>query len=97
MMMIPAAILFFQCLWWIVNPFAMIFENRLEIKYSMFSGREIYFTDIKKITENKRGKLFVVYTDDEAEPLNLFGIRTSHLSLLKSEMEKQIAANLQKQ
>lgn len=91
--MIPGAILFFQSLWWIVNPFASIYENRVEIKYSMFNGKEFYFTDIKKIVENKQGKLVVVYTDDEAEPLNLFGIRASHVSRLKAEMEKQISVN----
>lgn len=88
--MIPGTILFFQSLWWIVNPFALVFKDRLEIKYSMFNGREIYFTDIKKIAENKQGKVFIVYTDDEVEPLNLFGIRASHINLLKSEIEKQI-------
>lgn len=87
--MIPAAVLFFQCLWWIVNPFALIFEDRIELKQSMFHNGVFYFTDIKKITENKKGKVFIVYTDDETEPLNLFGIRASHISLLKSAVESE--------
>ena len=47
--MIPAAILSFQSLWFLLNPFAIIFEDRIEIKQTLFQYKEHYFIDIKKI------------------------------------------------
>jgi hypothetical protein len=88
--MIPAAILSFQSLWFLLNPFAIIFEDRIEIKQTLFQYKEHYFIDIKKITENKKGRLFITYKDDEVEPIRLFGIKTGHVQLLKKEIEKFI-------
>jgi len=88
--MIPAAILSFQSLWFLLHPFAIIFEDKIEIKQTLFQYKEHYFIDIKKITENKKGRLFITYKDDEVEPIRLFGIKTGHIQLLKKEIEKFI-------
>lgn len=94
--MVPAAILLFQLLWLIVNPFALVFEDKIEIKQSFFHHKFRYFVDIKKISQGKSGKIYITYNDDEMEALNLFGIRSSHQQLLKSEMEKSVLQSLQK-
>jgi hypothetical protein len=92
LVMIPAAILSFQVLWLFLHPFALVFENRFEIKHSLFSNKMHHFIDIKKLSESK-GKWYITYTDDDIERLNLFGIKKAHVELLKAEIEKQIAAN----
>ncbi len=87
----PAALLTFQSLWLILNPFALIYKDRVEFRYSLFGNRRRYFTDIKKVVKAKDGKTYLIFTDDEAEPLKLFGIRKSHISLLMQELDKQMA------
>lgn len=93
MVLVPGAVLAFQCLWWLLNPFAQVFEDKIEIKQSLFHNKDRYFIDLKRVTETKSGKLYITYNDDEIESLNLFGIKPSHVSLLKSELEKYVAEN----
>lgn len=94
--MIPGAILSFQVLWLLVNPFAIVFDDKIEIKQSLFHHKLRYFVDIKRISESKKGRIYITYNDDEMEALNLFGIRNSHTRLLKAEVEKLVLAGLQK-
>jgi hypothetical protein len=94
MVMIPAAFLCFQSLWLLLNPFAIIFKDKIAIKQSFFHQKQRYFIDIKQITESKGGKIYLVYNDGELEPINLFGIKHSHTQLLKSEMEKFVLLSM---
>jgi hypothetical protein len=89
--MVPGAIVSFQALWWLLNPFALVFDDKIEIKQSLFHHKDRYFIDLKRISEPKPGKLYITYHDDEVEYLNLFGIRPSHISLLKSEVERGVS------
>lgn len=88
MMMTPTVVIFVQTLWLILTPFAMIYEDRIEFRQSFFHQKRRFFIDLKQVARNKNGKFFIVYNDDEVEAMNLFGIRASHVSLLKSELEK---------
>ena len=92
--MIPAAIFSFQSLWLLLNPFAIIFRDKFTIRQSLFHHKDHYFIDIKKITKNKNGGLYITYKDDEVEKIGLFGIKNSHIQLLKIEVEKLIALPL---
>lgn len=92
--MVPTAILFFQVLWLIMNPFAIVFDDKVEMKQSLFHNKLWYFVDIKKVGENKKGKLYITYNDDEMEAMSLFGIRPSHTKVLKAEMEKMVSEHL---
>lgn len=92
--LIPGSILSFQSLWWLLNPFAQIFDDKLEIKQSLLHHKDRYFVDVKKITETKKGKLFITYNDDDVEELNLFGIKSSHRRFLKTEFDKQLSLSL---
>ncbi len=90
MVMVPGAFISFQSLWFLLNPFALIFKERIEFKQSLFNTKIRYYIDIKKITETKSGKLYITYNDDEVEALNVFGIKNTQVALLKSELEKFI-------
>jgi hypothetical protein len=94
--LIPGSILSFQALWWLLNPFALVFENKIEIKQSLLHHKDRYFVDLKRISASKKGKIYLTYNDDEMEGLNLFGIKASHVSLLKAEMERSVAENMKK-
>lgn len=92
LMLIPASFIPFQTLWMLLRPFAQVYADRVEIKNSLFSNKLLHFIDIKKISSDKKGKLYVTYKDDEVERLNLYGIRKAHQNLLKTEIEKKISA-----
>jgi hypothetical protein len=96
LVLIPGSVFSFQSLWWLLHPFALVFEDKIEIKQSLMHHKFRYFVDVKKITQSKKGKLYITYNDDEMEALNLFGIKASHISLLKSEMERSVSANIEK-
>jgi hypothetical protein len=91
----PAAVIAFQTLWLILNPFALVFKDKIEIKQSFFHSKDRYFIDIKHIARNKKGKIYITYHDDEIERINLFGIKNSHVELLKAEVEKHIVTSAQ--
>lgn len=93
--LIPGGIFSFQTVWWLLNPFGLVFADKIEIKQSLLHHRYRYFVDLKKVSVSKKGKLIVTYTDDNMEAMNLFGIKAAHLMLLKTEMEKSISAHLQ--
>lgn len=92
LLIVPAAVISFHTLWVLLNPYALVFKDRVEFKYSLFTNKKIYFSDIKKLARGKDGRLFLVYTDDEAEPLKLSGIKASHIPVLKQEIEKKLEA-----
>lgn len=94
MVMIPGAFLSFQTLWLLLNPFALIYKDRIEIKQSLFRNKIRYFVDIKKISATKNGKLYITYNDDDMEALNTFGIKHTQIVTLKSEIEKFVLASI---
>jgi hypothetical protein len=92
--LVPGSIFSFQSLWWLLHPFAQVFEDKIEIKQSLLHHKYRYFVDLKRVSESKKGKIYLTYNDDDMESLNLFGIKPSHVSLLKSEMEKFVSESL---
>jgi hypothetical protein len=94
LVMIPGSILSFQALWWLLHPFARVFADKIEIKQSLLHHKYRYFVDVKRISESKKGVIYITYNDDEMEALNLFGIKSSQVPLLKSELEKFVSENI---
>ena len=94
--MVPATILSFQTIWMLLTPFAMVFEDKLEIKRSLFRNKMLFFVDIKKVGSIKNNNLFITYNDDELAKIPLFGIKTSQLVTLRSELEKHVNLVLRK-
>lgn len=90
LVLVPASAICFQALWFMLHPFALVFDDRVEVKYSLLKNKLWQFVDIKKITEGKDGKLYVTYKDGEVDLMNLRGIKKSDLPVLRSEIEKQI-------
>lgn len=94
--MIPATFLSFQTVWLLLTPYAMLFDDKLEIKRTLFSNKMLFFTDVKKVGNVKRGSLFISYNDDEVDKINLFGIKASQVDTLKSELEKHVTITISK-
>ncbi len=92
--MVPAAILSFQTAWWLLNPFAEVYDNRVEIKQSLFHDKIRYFVDITKTELRPKGILLLTYNDEEVEALNLFGIKVSQLETIQSEIAKFVKESL---
>lgn len=94
--MIPAVIMTFLTLWLLLNPFAIFFEDKLELKQSFFNNSTLYFIDVKKVIDVKKGRLKIVYNDDDKDDFIIFGIKTSHKAVLKSHLESFVSESIQK-
>lgn len=92
--LIPGSIFSFQSLWLLLHPFARVYEDKIEIRQSFLHSRIRYYVDLKKVSQEKGGKIFITYNDDEIEKVNLFGIRESQRSFLKEQFQKHIAISL---
>jgi len=88
--MVPATFLSFQTIWLLLTPFAMVFEDKLEIKRSLFRNKMLFYVDIKKVGAIKNNNMFISYNDDEIAKIPLFGIKTSQLNTLRSELDKHV-------
>lgn len=95
MAVIPALLLSFQLLWLALQPFATVYEDRLEITQSFIHKKQVYFTDLQKI-KVKKSNFIVQYNDDDQEKLSLFGIRGSHISNLHKLLDEKIQLGLKK-
>jgi hypothetical protein len=91
---IPGIILSFQSIWLIVQPYAIVFEDRFEIKQSLFYNKHFYFLDAKALKSNGNLSFFMVYNDDELEKLPLLGIRTSHKEAFRQKLQDKINFSL---
>jgi hypothetical protein len=89
---VPGLILTLQGLWLIVNPYAVVYTDRFEIKQSLLYNKEFYFLDAKGL--NDKGQL--TYNDGDLEKLNLLGIRASHKQAFKNKLSEKINESLQK-
>ncbi len=93
---VPTAVFSFQTLWYLLNPFAIVYEDKLEIKQSLFQNKFWFFVDIQKVDDLKDGILRITYNDSEIEKINLIGIKPSHKGLLREALNKQVAISLTK-
>ena len=75
---LPAAILVFQGLWLILNPYAIIYKDKFEIKKSFISAKMWYFLDLKHVGESTRKGFVITYNDGDGENISDSGIRLSH-------------------
>ena len=93
-LMIVAAVISFQTLWMLLNPFALVFANRFEIRQSWFHQKERFFNDLNGISSRGKGNnMLITYTDGEVEKVGLFGIRESQRAMLEEACSRQIAAS----
>ncbi len=92
----PALISTFQTLLYILNPYASLFKNRLELNKSMFSNKVWYFNDIKRVSEINKLSFEITYNDGDKEKLNLAGIKPSHLQKLRDALHKCVYESLER-
>jgi hypothetical protein len=76
---VPAVFFTFQTVWLLLNPFANVFDGRVELHRSLFDNRIFHFNDIQALKRSPDGKWFVVFNDEDAEPLDLRGLRRKDL------------------
>ena len=95
-LMIPASFLSFQTIWMLLTPFAMVFDDKIEIKRSLFSNKMLFYVDVKKVNSLKNTTMFISYNDDEIDKIRLFGIKANQIGSLISELEKHVTIALNK-
>lgn len=88
---VPGLILTLQSLWLLVNPYAIVYEDRFEIKQSLIYNREFYFLDMKDVTNQKKNSLTMIYNDDDAEPLPTLGIKSTDKILFYQKLKEKIS------
>jgi hypothetical protein len=93
----PIAIVsLFQSLLFILNPFALLYKDKMEIKRNMFSNKIWYFNDIERVSEVNNRSFNITYNDGEVERLELRGIKPSHLKGLRDELHKHVYMSLER-
>ncbi|MBC7696107.1 MAG: hypothetical protein H7141_11745 [Burkholderiales bacterium] len=91
---IPGLMLTLQGLWFIVNPYAVVYENRFEIKQSLIYNKEFYYLDARAIEEKKSNSFKLIYNDGDAESLPLLGMRASHKQKFRDKLNEKIVESL---
>lgn len=91
---VPGLILSLQTLWLVVHPYAIVYEDRFEIKQSLFYNKHFYFLDAKAVNPNGNSSLLMIYNDNEPEKLPLFGIRPSHKEAFQRKLQEKIDFSL---
>ncbi|MBP7808550.1 MAG: hypothetical protein KA163_04615 [Bacteroidia bacterium] len=91
---VPTVILFFQTLWIMLNPFAIIYEYKFEFKKTMFSNKQWYFIDIKTVEEVSPKGFKIIYNDGDEEIISTFGIRPSHKKAFRDAVNHYVCKSL---
>ena len=91
---IPTTILLFQTLWIMLNPFAVIYEDKFEFKKTMFSNKQWYFIDIKTVGEVTAKGFKITYNDNDEELISTFGIRASHKQAFRDAVNHYVCKSL---
>jgi hypothetical protein len=91
---VPALMLIFQTLWIFLNPFAIIYEDKFEMKKTVFSNKQWYFIDIKSVGETNDKGFTIVYNDDDEEVISTFGIRGSHKKAFRDAVNHYVCKSL---
>lgn len=91
---IPTTIMLFQTLWIMLNPFAVIYEDKFEFKKTMFSNKQWYFIDIKNVSEITSSGFNIEYNDGEIERISTFGIRPSHKQNFRDAVNHYVCKSL---
>lgn len=91
---VPAITLTLQGLWLLVNPYAIIFENRFEIKQSLIYNREFYYLDAKAIELKNKTNFVMTYNDGDLQSLPLLGVRETQKQLFLDKIKLRIAESV---
>jgi hypothetical protein len=84
---VPATIALYQALWFTVTPLAVFYDDRLELKTSIFQNKQWYFLDVKHVNEVSGNAFPIIYNDDEQELIRPIGIKSNHLKPLQESLK----------
>jgi hypothetical protein len=91
---IPGLMLTLQALWFIVHPYAIVYDNRFEIKQSLIYNKQFYYLDARAVDQSKPQAIQLVYNDGDLEHIPLQGMRASHRPMFKQALQTKIDASL---
>lgn len=93
---IPGLTLTLQALWLIVHPYAVIYEDRFEIKQTLLYNKEFYYLDAKAIDGKSNISLKLVYNDGDTDRLPLLGMRPSYKQKFRDKLAEKINESMKK-
>lgn len=91
---VPGIILTLQALWLLVNPYAIVYEDRFEIKQSLLSHKQFYYLDAKSVNNKKSNYITIVYMDNDEENISIFGIKNDQKALFLKKIEEMVALSI---
>jgi hypothetical protein len=91
---IPGLMLTLQALWLIVNPYAVVYKDRFEIKQTLVYNKEFYYLDARAIEGKKSNSLELIYNDGDIDRLPLLGMRASHKQKFRQKLSDNIVESL---
>lgn len=91
---IPGLTITLQALWLIVHPYAVVYDDRFEIKQSLLYNKEFYYLDAKAIDGKSNTSVRLVYNDGDLEKISLLGMRASHKEKFKATISEKINESL---
>ena len=65
LLIIPSGFFPFHTLWILLNPFAKIYKNRIEIRPTFFRSQIFYFNDIQQLKNDKKGKYYMIDSNNK--------------------------------
>lgn len=86
----PAVILTIMSLTIILNPYALVYKDRFELKKNILFNKDVYFLDLIGIKSPSKNTLRVVYNDGEEEKIPLFGMKQTDIELFKKRLSEKI-------
>lgn len=87
---IPSIVMTLQGLWLLVNPYAIIYNDRFEIKQSLIYNNEFYYLDAKAIEGKNKTSFVMTYNDGDLKSLPLLGIRSSQKHFFLEKLKQHI-------
>jgi hypothetical protein len=91
---IPTVVLGYQTLWLILNPFAIIYEDKFEVKRSVIHNKIWHYIDLKNVSEPNAKGFDVTYNDDDKENVSTAGIRPSHRQEFRNTVNHYVCKSL---
>lgn len=91
---VPLIIFGFMSLWLVLNPYAIIYKDKFEIKKSLLSNKYWYFIDIKSVQEISSSGFKIIYNDDDEEMISTFGIKPSHKKNFRDAVNHYVCKSL---
>ena len=91
---VPLIVFGFMSLWLVLNPYAIIYKDKFEIKKSLLSNKYWYFIDVKSVKEIKGKSFKIIYNDDDEEIISIFGIKPSHKKGFRDAVNHYVCKSL---